>query len=369
MTDHTPFPASPVSGRDETLLDTILREAIPEIKLALGDLIDRDGQRAVPDRYARFLPESTLAVTLRPDAAAAILPVAAELERELTESCMRHGSLYDREYRVKLREAASPGAPLFRVSTVRAGEAEPAAELGTAARSAPPPPPSTPSPPNATELADEGTVHAPARPHVAEPLRVERIEPHRPEAPSRAPGAGPSIDPDATRLEGIAPPAPPQPKPEGPAGPRWDAERWVLVIESEEGEERERFPIPRPMTTVGRETDKPELRSDVSISNAPHVSRRQLALVWAPRGDRGGFTVYNLGLNPVHVEGREIAGANTKGPLQLEDLMAGHTEWVAPDTPMRIGEHGPVLRVVEIVDDEEPRDDRPPVDPDATQFG
>ena len=54
---------------EEPLLDQILREGIPEIKLALGDLIDRDNSRAIPDRYARFLPETLLVVTLRPDAA------------------------------------------------------------------------------------------------------------------------------------------------------------------------------------------------------------------------------------------------------------------------------------------------------------
>ncbi|HYW09625.1 MAG TPA: hypothetical protein VE913_21865, partial [Longimicrobium sp.] len=111
MSDGTPPPRI-----EEPLLDQILREAVPEIKLAMGDLIDRDNARAIPDRYARLLPETVLVVTLRPDAAAAVVPVAAELEGELTTSCMRHGSLYDRPYRVRLRQAGDPAAPLFRIS-------------------------------------------------------------------------------------------------------------------------------------------------------------------------------------------------------------------------------------------------------------
>src|ERR671916_2757116 len=96
-------PRTPESAVDEPLLDTFLREAVPEIKLALGDYIDRDNLRAIPDRYAKLLPESVLVVSLRPDVAEAIRPIAAELEEELTDSVMRHGSLYDREYRVRLR--------------------------------------------------------------------------------------------------------------------------------------------------------------------------------------------------------------------------------------------------------------------------
>jgi hypothetical protein len=145
------------------------------------------------------------------------------------------------------------------------------------------------------------------------------------------------------------------------------------VIEDEEGNERERFAIPGPMATVGRQTDNPELRSDIAITDAPHVSRRQLALVWAPRGEANGFTVYNLGLNPLHVEEKEVSGANRgKGPLNLEELMAGHTDWVRPDTPMRIGEHGPVLRIHEAGagdGDGGAAKDEVPVDPDATRFG
>jgi hypothetical protein len=353
----------------EPLLDTLLREAVPEIKLALGDLIDRENQRAIPDRYQKMLPESTLVVTLRPDAATAVQPVAAELERELTDSCMRHGSLYDRAYKVRLRVAASPGAPLFRVAARRGDEPEPEpfrppppeATPRPAIEAAPVPAPPIPTGPSAAAVESAGneTVIA-ARPPEPEPMR--------PAAPSP-----PSIDPDATRLDGVAPPQ--------QAG-RFDTQRFALVVESEEGEERERFPIPGPMSTVGRQTDNPELAADVAITNAPHVSRRQLALVWAPRGSEVGFTVYNVGLNPLHVNGNEVAGANrSRGELRLEELMADHTEWVAPGTPMRIGEHGPVLRIEDTRADEgvgggagdEPVvEDAPPeveIDPDATRFG
>ncbi|HEV2733690.1 MAG TPA: hypothetical protein VGV85_02590 [Longimicrobiaceae bacterium] len=93
------------------------------------------------------------------------------------------------------------------------------------------------------------------------------------------------------------------------------------------------------------------------------MSRRQLALAWEPRGDEPGFRVYNLGLNAVHLAGREITGANRKqGPLQLEELQGMHTEWLPLDEPLRIGEQGPVLRVRELapLDEEE--------DPDATRL-
>ncbi|HEX2204953.1 MAG TPA: hypothetical protein VHG91_16710, partial [Longimicrobium sp.] len=167
------------------------------------------------------------------------------------------------------------------------------------------------------------------------------------------------------------PPRAPEPEPEAAPKPRWDVERFTLVVESEAGEEKERFPVPAPMTTVGRQTDKSEARSDVAITNAPHVSRRQLAMVWAPRGDEAGFTVYNVGLNPLHVGGREVPGAHAgAGELDLGALMGKHSDWVPPGTPMRIGEHGPVLRIVETggAAEEEPAAEVEE-DPDATQFG
>lgn len=372
MTDL--LPRTPESADGEPLLDTLLREAVPEIKLALGDLIDRENQRAIPDRYQKMLPESTLVVTLRPDAAEAVQMVAAELERELTDSCMRHGSLYDRAYRVRLRAAPNPGAPLFRVSTRRGDEPEP--QLFVAPRRepepTPQPAPAVPSGPSAAAVAaaaaENATVIAPraAEPQPAAPARE----------PEPSPSSGPAIDPDATRLDGIE--APPEPAPVGgdaSAGGRFETDRFALAVESEEGEEKERFTIPGPLTTVGRQTDNPELRSDVAITNAPHVSRRQLALVWAPRGDRVGFTVYNVGLNPLHVADREVPGANRgKGELELADLMEKHSEWVPPGTEMVIGEHGPVLRIVDTRegqagDEGEAGQPEVEMDPDATRFG
>jgi hypothetical protein len=364
---------TPEASGSEPLLDTFLREAVPEIKLALGDTIDRENQRAIPDRYVKLLPEQLLVVTLRPDAAEAVQPIAGELERELTDSCMRHGSLYDRAYRVRLRVAPNPGAPLFRVTARRGDEPEPEPfrvperrpepTPAPAAQPLPVPPiPTGPSAETVAAAADESnaTIAAP-EPRRAEPAPEPKREEPAPAA-SAAVAAEPSVDPDATRLDGIEP---------ARTG-RWDPKRFELVVEDEDGQEKERFPVPNPMTTVGRQTENPELRSDVAITDAPHVSRRQLALVWAPRGDEAGFTVYNVGLNPLHVGEREVPGANRgKGELKLEELMADHTEWVAPGAEMTIGEHGPVLRIADREAGEDGGNAAPEaeIDPDATRFG
>ena len=344
--------STPESSGMEPLLDTLLREAVPEIKLALGDLIDRENQRAIPDRYVKLLPEQTLIVTLRPDAGEAIQPVAGELERELSDSCMRHGSLYDRAYRVKLRVAPSPGAPLFRVSMRRGEEPEP--EPFQVPRRQPEPTPEVVVlPPGVSAQLPSGPSTAAVAEAAAENATIAAPAPPAPPEP-----AAPSVDPDATRLDGM------------PAPPVFDRERFSLVIEDEEGAEKERFAVPGATTTVGRQTDNLELRSDVAITDAPHVSRRQLALVWAPQGDTAGFTVYNLGLNPLHVGEREVPGANRgKGDLNLEAIPAEHAEWVAAGTAMTIGEHGPVLRIVDAKPGDAPAEPEPEIDPDATRFG
>ncbi|HEX2080032.1 MAG TPA: FHA domain-containing protein [Longimicrobium sp.] len=341
MTDFTPA-SRPHDAGEEPLLDSFLREAIPEIKLALGDAIDRDNSRAIPDRYVRMLPLTTLVVTLRPDAAQAVAMMAAELEAELTDSVMRHGSLYDRDYRVRLKEAGTRGAPLFRVSIQPAGQPDPEPIVAA------PPPPPAPGP----------------QPTIAAP------EPRRPEAPAAAEtlfaGRSPELmDPDATRVEGIA-------VPEFPWG------RFELVVEDMDGTERERFPIPQPQVTVGRQTDKAELRSDIRITGFDTVSRRQLALVWAERDGKPGFTVYNLGLNAIHVGDREVSGANAgKGALDLASA-SDHSTWVPPGDKIRIGGHGPVVRIHDRHPAEKGEQEggsglelhvEPPVDPDATRFG
>lgn len=356
MTDFTPATRPTEHGSEEPLLDSFLREAIPEVKLALGDLIDRDNSRAIPDKYVKLLPLTTLVVTLRPDAAQAVAPMAAELEGDLTDSVMRHGSLYDRDYRVRLKEAGQKGAPLFRVSVQAAGQPDPEPIV---AAPAPPPPPAPAH--DATEFAAL-RAPAPATPPVAETLFA---------------GRGPElVDPDATRVEGIAParspePAAPKHAPDFPAG------RYELVAEEDDGTELERFAITQPITTVGRQTDNPALRSDIQLSNSDRVSRRQLALVYAHRGGRAGFDVYNLGLNAIHVGEREVSGANAgKGPLKLDGLES-HSLFVEPGAAIRVGGHGPVIRIrgtggaqdgdapAEVRALPEPEED----DPDKTQFG
>jgi hypothetical protein len=329
MTDF--IPASRPDELDdgqEPLLDSFLREALPEVKLALGDLIDRENTRAIPDRYVKMLPVTTLVVTLRPDAARAIASIAADLEAELTDSVMRHGSLYDREYRVRLKEAGQEGAPLFRASVQPAGQPEPAP-----IEPAPPTPPS-PEPPRRER---------PPVPPIAETL----FDGRHPEA----------VDPDATRVE-------------GPPVPRFPAGRFALSVESEDGSEAQRLPLENPVQTVGRETDNPALRSDLQLTGSPNVSRRQLAVVWAGRGDDAAFDVYNLGLNAIHVGDREVAGANAgKGALDLNALSA-HSVRVEAGEGIRVGGHGPVLRIVDTaVAASEAPDAEEDEDPDRTRFG
>jgi hypothetical protein len=316
MTDLTP-PTREELGGAEPLMDSFLREAVPEIKLSIGDLIDRDNSRAIPDRYVKLLPRASLVVTLRPDVARAVASIAADLEAELTDSASRHGSLYDREYRVRLTDAGSPGAPLFRVN-LRADDAK----------------------------VDEAPVSA-LEPEAAESPPAPSPPPEPPPEPPPAPVA-PAMDPDATRMDGVE-------RPPFPSG------RYALVAPGGADGEEQRFPLLNPVTSVGRETDNPELRSDVQLAGHPNVSRRQLALVWAPREEGDGFLVYNVGLNAVHVGDREVPGANAgRGALRLEALDE-HSVWVEPSAELRVGGHGPALRIEEAPE--------PAEDPDATRFG
>jgi hypothetical protein len=139
------------------------------------------------------------------------------------------------------------------------------------------------------------------------------------------------------------------------------------VVEDEEGDAAERFPIPAAEVTIGRDTDNPQLRSDLMLTGAPQVSRRHLVLRWEPRHGVPGFLVANLGLNALNVGGDEISGANLKGPFRLEEVPERHTRWVPTETRMRIGENGPILRVAAV---ESPAaEPEPAEDPDATRFG
>ena len=359
MTDFTPA-SRPHDTGEEPLLDSFLREAIPEIKLALGDLIDRDNSRAIPDKYVKLLPLTTLVVTLRPDAAQAIVEMAGDLEADLTDSVMRHGSLYDRDYRVRLKEAGQKGAPLFRVSVQAAGQPDP--EPIVPAPAPPPPPPPSPISSDATIAAGPRDRPAPPTPPIAETLFA-----------GRSPDF---VDPDATRVEGIgdraeAPPA------QEPVTAGFPTGRYELASEEEDGTERERFPITQVITTVGRQTDKPALRADIQLTGSDSVSRRQLALVFAEREGGAGFNVYNLGLNAIHVGEREVAGANAKGTLELRGLES-HSLFVKLGEGIRVGGHGPVLRIIEAGVEEKKEDGgagigvTPPEeeeDPDRTRFG
>lgn len=284
--------------RRQALLDELVRVGIPEIKLALGEVIDRENKRPLPPKYARLLPDTVLIVTLREDAADALRSIASDLERELTDSCNRHGSLYDRRYRVRFHRSRDPDAPLYSVSLRAGGE-----EVDSALQ----------------EAVDDA------------PL--------------------PMMDPDAT-VTGYDQEA------------NWEDSRWMLIVENDGGQEQEAFRISEPVVTIGRSTDDPRLRPAIAISDAPHVSRRQLALAWSERDGAPGFQVYNLGLNAVHLPQRVVPGAHRRGEVDLTALPDDHTTWLPPGVPLRIGDQGPTLRIEEVPPDA----DELWVDPDATIF-
>ena len=318
-------------------LDTLLRDALPEIKLALGELIDRENLRALPGKYAKLLPESLLVVTLRPDAAETLAPLAQTIERDLTDSVMRHGSLYDRAYRVQLRRSEDADAPLYRVS----------AHAGSAPVDAPheelPVVKADRGEPAASGVGPVG--HGPAAALDSADARTEA-----------APAPLPVSDPDATRVEEMGPPG-------------WQPGRWVIVVEDMDGKEREVFRLTDSYATVGRRSDDPQLRTTVALSEVPHVSRRQLALVWEERDGAPGFKLYNLGLNAVHLPGQEVKGAHVaKGALDLTRVPQESIAWVPPGVPVRIGDQGPVLRIDEVPPpEEEDGAVEVEVDPDATR--
>lgn len=329
MSDISDVPAAPVGNQD--LMDELLRAGVPEIKLALGEAIDRENSRPLPAKYARLLPETLLVVTLRADAGAALAPIAADLERELTDSCNRHGSLYDRAYKVQLQRTDDPDASLYTVSA-HAGKDVGSEAPGSGAAAAP----------AGVSAPQEAPVwKSPSAPMPAPP-------PVRP-----APASLPVSDPDATRLGAE------------PARAGWEPGRWLLVVEGEGGVHKEVFRLGDATVIVGRRTSDPVLQATIAISDAPHVSRRQLALAWEPRAGAAGFRVYNLGLNDIHLPATDIPGAHLgKEAVDLKGLPEKHTGWMAPGVPLRIGEHGPVLRIEDVPPD--PDDEW--VDPDATVF-
>jgi hypothetical protein len=289
-------------GSREERQQAFLRDLLPEIKLALGTAIDRHNERELPDRYRRALPDSVLVVTLRPELARAIAPIAPEVEADLGESVRRHGSLYDRSYEVSLREASASSAPPYRVAL------EPASAPDAEAPGEAPPPAPAPSPADAPPPADEG---------------------------------------EATRID-------------APAAAGWTAGRFRLEITPDEGEASE-VPLDEPLAVVGRASDDREYETTVSLPEMPHVSRRQLALLWSPVGDEPAFELVNLGLNAIRIGEREVPGARTgRGPLRLEEVPGEHRHPVRPGERFRVGTSGPDLRVIDGGD--------PEPDPDATVF-
>jgi hypothetical protein len=293
---------------------TDLQEALPELRLALGERIDVEGNGGMPPRYARALPPARLVVTLRPDVAQAAEPIAADLERDLTDACNRHGSLYDRRYRVELQAATDSSAPLWSVSLAPAA-ATGAGEAGSG------------------DPSRRGDGSAPDPAGAASPSPGEEQAPH----------AGIPVVEEA-------------------GGDGWDPERWVLLVEEEEGRPDRRLRIERPQVVVGRATDDTALRPDLPLPDLAHVSRRHLALRWEPRDGAPGFRVHNLGKNPVHLDAESIPGAaHGRGALDLASVPEASTGWLAPGASLRIGEGGPWLRVMEAGE--------PQADPDATVFG
>ena len=323
MTDFTPA-TRPHDGGEEPLLDSFLREAIPEIKLSLGDAIDRDNSRAIPDKYVKMLPLTTLVVTLRPDAAQAVAVMAAELEEELTDSVMRHGSLYDRDYRVRLKEAGTRG----RAALPRERAARRPAGAGADRR-------------RAAASAAPGAAGRSRR----SPRRSRAVRPRRPPGETLFAGRSPDLmDPDATRVEGIAAPPPPAPARADLAGLPG---RPLRAAGGRRGRDGARALSHHPGAVHGRPADGQPRAAQRHAAHRlrPTVSRRQLALVWAEREGRPGFTVYNLGLNAIHVGDREVSGANAgKGALDIAG-MGEHSTWVAPGEAIRIGGHGPIVRI------------------------
>lgn len=314
------------SDDSTSFLDTLLRDALPEIKLALGELIDRENSRSLPERYAKLLPDSVLVVALRADAAAAIAPLVETVERDLTDSVMRHGSLYDRTYRVQLRRSDDPEAPLYRVSAHAGHGPPPATPFAGGSRAATAAPAGPPTPTRLPDATMEASTEA----------STEALLP---------------ADPDATRVDEVGPPG-------------WVSGQWVLMAEDLEGEVNEVFRLTDPFTTLGRRTSDPELQTTIALSDVPHLSRRQLVLLFEERAGEPGFKVYNLGLNPLHLAEGELPGAKVgRGALRLESVPEASVTWVRPGTPVRIGDHGPILRIDEVPPDQEEEGER---DPDAT---
>lgn len=269
-----------VAQRENPRLHAFLSDELPRLKLRLGEEIDRANHRPLPRNYDTALSVTTLNVVLGQPLAAAVEEIAAHLEADLNESCRRHGLIYDRAYRVRVWSASTKEAPDIAIvaQTERASSAK---ELGP----------------------DDGK--------------------------STSTGRGfPIADPDATVLS-------------SDSTAKWDSSKWLLRVVAREGDP-ETYQLSEPQVTVGRKGDNPDLAATIVLASAPRtVSRRQLALSWAPKKKNPGFSLWNLGGPEMHVEGQKVVGANSPpGVIDLSVIDDRHHAWIEPDARVEIGASG-----------------------------
>jgi hypothetical protein len=245
--------------------------------------------------------------------------VARALEMELTDSCTRHGSLYDRAYRVQLRRSEDPGAPLFAVSS-HAGQ----------------------------ELAQE-----PAAEPAAEP------------APGGAPGTGGTGEEGRTEAAPYPCRSPTRTPPAstGRAAGGWQPGRWILVVEDEEGEESEAFRLTEPLHHRGPAQRRPAAatthRAQRRAAREPPPARP--ALGGARR--RAGVPGLQPGAERAPPAEPRLPGAHVgRGPAAPRSGRRRATRLArARRARCASATSGPTLRVEEVPQEEDE-------DPEATRF-
>lgn len=270
-----------VEQREDPHLHAFLSDELPQLKLRLGEEIDRANCRPLPRGYGAALSMTTLNVVLGQRLAAIVDKIADTLEVDLSDSCRRHGLIYDRAYRVRLWSAPpQEGAPDFAISAQ--------AERASVAR---------------------------------------RVGADDEESPSTERGLR-IADPDATVFS-------------SDSTATWDASKWLLRVLAEQGD-AETYQLSEPQITVGRKSENVDLSATIVLVAAPRtVSRRQLALSWSPRKKKPGFLLWNLGGPDIRVDGRKVVGARTPpGAIELSTLDDRHCTWIEPDTRVEIGASG-----------------------------